>query len=138
MYVTEVLRDLSCQLQALIRRLAHTHELTPTQAHILLTLPVDGLSMSALARCLGLDASTMSRVIDKMAEQYWVQRQTSVKDRRVIQVVRTSLGHEIRRRLYDDMEQLVQELLRDLPPEREELLSQLLADLSRRLIRLRS
>lgn len=133
MYVTEVLRDLTCQLQALVRAVSHEHHLSPTQAQVLFSIPQDGIPMSSLAHRLGLDASTISRIIHKMVQQGWVARHTAAEDRRVIRVLTTEDGQRIYRQLINDMDDKVQAILVGLDADRHENLSQTLEELSWRM-----
>ncbi|MCH7939851.1 MAG: MarR family transcriptional regulator, partial [Candidatus Marinimicrobia bacterium] len=77
------------QLQALIRLVARPWRLSSTQALILFTLPLDGIPHSDLARRLGLDASTITRVVVKMQTAGLVERLRSTQDRRVFLVTPT-------------------------------------------------
>ncbi len=138
MQMTGVLRDLTCQLQALLRGVARRHQLSLTQAQVLLNLPVDGLPLSALAHRLGLDISTISRIIDNMARQKWVRRMASPVDRRVNLVVATESGRNLYRLLTEGLDTEVQALLAGLDAQRQESLGQDLEDLSWRMMQHRA
>ncbi len=138
MQMTGVLRDLTCQLQALLRGVARRHQLSLTQAQVLLNLPVDGLPLSALAHRLGLDISTISRIIDNMARQKWVRRAASPVDRRVNLVVATESGRNLYRLLTEGLDTEVQALLAGLDAQRQESLGQDLEDLSWRMMQHRA
>ncbi len=138
MQMTGVLRDLTCQLQALLRGVARRHQLSLTQAQVLLNLPVDGLPLSALAHRLGLDISTISRIIDNMARQEWVRRAASAVDRRVNLVVATESGRSLYRLLTEGLDTEVQALLAGLDARRQESLGQDLEDLSWRMMQHRA
>ena len=138
MRVSETLRDLACQLQSLIRQAAASQGLTATQAYVLFAVPVDGIALSALAHQLGLDASTISRIIDKMASRNWVKRQPQPTDRRVIHVVLTGDGQTMYRQLCDHIDHNVETLLGEVDSASQEKLSSDLEDLSWRLLRLQA
>ncbi len=138
MQMTGVLRDLTCQLQALLRGVARRHQLSLTQAQVLLNLPVDGLPLSALAHRLGLDISTNSRIIDNMARKKWVRRMASPVDRRVNLVVATESGRNLYRLLTEGLDTEVQALLAGLDAQRQESLGQDLEDLSWRMMQHRA
>ena len=137
MQVAEVIRDLACQLQAFIRNLAGAHSLSPTQAQILFTIPTDGLSMSALAKRLGLDASTMTRIIANMVLQGWVQQTPDTRDRRVTLVRLTTEGENLYRELLDELEAQLALVLKGLDADGQELLLAPLEDLAWRLMKAR-
>lgn len=135
MHIAEVLRDLTCQLQALLRIIAGRHRLSLTQAQVLFSLPTDGLPLSSLAHRLGRDASTISRIVDKMAQQGWVRRMPSPEDRRINRVVLTAAGRQLYQRLAAALEVEVRELMTGLDAARQEDLSQHLEELTWRLMR---
>ena len=58
-------------------------------------IPTDGIEMSSLARRLGIDNSTATRLIIGMENVGWVNRQTSKTDKRIIEVCLTSEGSRL-------------------------------------------
>lgn len=138
MQVAEALRGLAIQLQALIRAVARRQRLSPTQAQILLTTPVDGLPLSDLAQRLGLDASTITRVTGHMAAAGLVERRRSTTDRRVFLIAVTAKGRELRQLLQSRWEREVRALLDTLEPERKDRLGRDLEELSWLLLRHRA
>lgn len=138
MRVAEVIRVLACQLQALIRTIAGGQNLSPTQAQVIFSVPADGLSMSALARRLGLDASTMSRIIGKMAEHGWVRQKRDLSDRRVTVVRLTDSGRSLYVLLQDDLETRLESLVADLDTAGQEELLEPLESLAWRMVKARA
>ena len=138
MQITGVLRDLTCQLQALLRGVSRERHLTLTQAQILLNLPVDGLPLSSLAHRLGLDISTISRIIDNMVKRQWVQRVPVPEDRRINRVVPTAAGTRLYHQLTDGLESEVKSILSGLDASRLETLGQDLEDLTWRMMQHRT
>ena len=137
MRVAEVIRDLACQLQAFIRTLAGERNLSPTQAQVLFTITADGISMSNLARRLGLDPSTMSRIVAMMVAKGWLEQTRSSADRRVTLVALSADGAELNRQLEHDLQQRLENILGDLESEDLERLNRSLEDLAWRLIKAR-
>ncbi len=138
MHMAGILRDLACQLQALMRGVSRRHRLSLTQAQVLLNLPVDGLPLSSLAHRLGLDISTISRIADKMAQRQWVRREAAADDKRVNRVVPTKEGQALYRQLSDSLDDEVKTLLAGLDGERQESLGQHLEELTWRMLRQRT
>jgi DNA-binding MarR family transcriptional regulator len=132
---TEVLRDLACQLQALLRITAGKQHLSSTQAQILLILPVDGLPLSVLAQRLGLDPSTISRIVDKMVHKGWIRRETTPEDGRISRIIFTHQGYELYLQLTDSMDAEIQNILSEISAEQLEKLNQDLEDLAWRLLK---
>ncbi|UCD36663.1 MAG: MarR family transcriptional regulator [Fidelibacterota bacterium] len=118
-----------------MRILAHEQHLSLTQAQVMLNLPVDGLGISLLAHRLGLDVSTMSRVIAKMEEQGWVSRDRDAKDRRISRVMLTTAGNDLHQNLISAFESEVNEILTEMDTEQQEFYSQHLEELTWRMMR---
>ena len=138
MHMAGILRDLACQLQALMRGVSRRHRLSLTQAQVLLNLPVDGLPLSSLAHRLGLDISTISRIADKMAQRQWVRREVAADDKRVNRVVPTEEGQALYRQLSDSLDDEVKTLLAGLDGKRQESLGQHLEELTWRMLQQRT
>ena len=77
MNLSELLVDLTTHYNALIRSSASKVNLTTSQVFHIISLPHGGISMSKLAHRLGLDASTLTRNIQKL-EKLWHQTQAQL------------------------------------------------------------
>ena len=95
MNLPELLVDLTTHYNALIRSAASQLHLTVSQAFHLISIPHDGIPMSKLAHKLGLDASTLTRNIQKLEKLGLVERKHDSYDRRVQRVVLTKQGSEV-------------------------------------------
>ena len=95
MNLPELLVDLTTHYNALIRSAASQLRLTVSQAFHLISIPYDGIPMSKLAHKLGLDASTLTRNIQKLETLGLVKRQHDSYDKRVQKAVLTKQGLEI-------------------------------------------
>ena len=66
---------------------------TLPQCHLLLELEVIGeVSLSGLADATGLDKSTLSRTVESLVKEGFVQRNTSPDDRRGVRIILTDNG----------------------------------------------
>ena len=137
MNISEMIWDLAGQLQALIRVVAAQQGLHPSQAYILFTVPIEGISMTGLAQRLGLDVSTVSRVIDTMVRDGSVRRDRSTEDRRVSKVVLTDTGRQTYSRLSKSLDREVRLVLDTMSIEDRERLGQRLERLNWLLLRRR-
>jgi MarR family transcriptional regulator for hemolysin len=79
----------------------------------------DGLSQSALADRVGVDAATLVRTIDLLQAQGLVQRRTSARDRRVNVVVLTDESAPILSQAVDQCERLWQGVMSVLSTEEQ-------------------
>ena len=95
MNLPELLVDLTTHYNALIRSAASQLHLTVSQAFHLISIPYDGIPMSKLAHKLGLDASTLTRNIQKLENLGLVKRNHDSYDKRVQKAVLTKQGVEI-------------------------------------------
>ena len=68
MNVTEFVIDLVTQYNAIIRFSASHFNLTFSQALLILSIPFDGISMTKLAKKLGLDNSTLTRNVQGLKQ----------------------------------------------------------------------
>ena len=95
MNLPELLADLTTHYNALIRSAASQLHLTASQAFHLISIPHDGIPMFKLAHKLGLDASTLTRIIQKLENLGLVKRKHDSYDKRVQKAVLTKQGLEI-------------------------------------------
>ena len=95
MNLPELLVGLTTHYNALIRSAASQLHLTASQAFHLISIPYDGIPMSKLAHKLGLDASTLTRNIQKLENLGLVKRNHDSYDKRVQKAVLTKQGIEI-------------------------------------------
>ena len=94
MNIPELLANLTTHYNAIFRQYSSQLSLTAPQAFHLLSIPVDGISMSGLANKLGLDASTLTRNIQKLEKLEFVRRKQDRNDKRILMVYLTDKGRE--------------------------------------------
>ena len=104
MQLGELLSSLYVNLQALIKREVNLGRASFPKIIALSIIPPDGLEMSALAKKLGIDNSTATRLVIGMEKAGWVNRQTSLYDKRVNQVFLTKKGYFLQRNLEEQFE----------------------------------
>ena len=92
MNIPELLTNLTTHYNAVLRQYSSQLSLTTPQAFHLLSIPVDGISMSGLANKLGLDTSTLTRNIQKLEKMGFVRREQDKKDRRILVAYLTDKG----------------------------------------------
>ena len=92
MNIPELLTNLTTHYNAIFRQYSSRLSLTASQAFHLLSIPVDGISMSGLANKLGLDTSTLTRNIQKLEKLDLVRRKQDRNDKRILVVYLTDKG----------------------------------------------
>ena len=92
MQLGELLSSILVNLQALIKREVNLGRVSLPRVIALSIIPPDGLEMSALAKRMGIDNSTATRLVIGMEVAGWVNRQSHSDDKRVTQVLLTKKG----------------------------------------------
>ena len=100
---TELITDITIQYTALIRYTAAKFNLTTSQAFHLISIPMDGIPMSKLAHKLGLDASTLTRNIEKLEKLSLVQRERDSYDKRTVRVICTTEGFAVTKKIENEL-----------------------------------
>jgi DNA-binding MarR family transcriptional regulator len=89
---------------------------TTSQGGTLLSLPLDNtLKMNELSNIIGVDNSTMTRMIDQLVEKGLVTRRTGEKDRRQVQIGLTPEGRKLHQELAGALEKFYQDSLERIP-----------------------
>ena len=95
MQLGELLSSLLVNLQALIKKEVNLGRVSFPKIIALSIIPPDGIEMSALAKRMGIDNSTATRLIIGMEIAGWLNRQSNLSDRRVTQVFLTKKGYSL-------------------------------------------
>jgi MarR family transcriptional regulator, organic hydroperoxide resistance regulator len=92
-------------------RVAGEFGLTPPQLFALRTLdPDEPVPMRALAAALNCDSSNVTGLVDGLTAQGLVERREAQHDRRMRLLVVSPRGREVRRRLFDVMQEVPEQL----------------------------
>ena len=95
MQLGELLSSLLVNLQALIKKEINLGRASFSKMIALSIIPPDGIEMSALAKRLGIDNSTATRLVIGMEAAGWLNRQSNLYDKRVTQVFLTKKGYSL-------------------------------------------
>ncbi len=135
----ELLNELALSLNALHRRDVCGQGETLAQCFILSSVPDDVIHMSSLATKLGIDNSTLTRLIGNLERKELAFRRRDDEDRRIVNVFLTDGGRGLLSTFSERLDLLGQRILDDLPAEKregmKEVLESLLWSLSRELLR---
>lgn len=94
---------------------------------------VESMSQQELARLLGLEKSTVSRLVAGLQQRGWVERQRDPSNRRFYLLQLTPEGREVANRIGQDLRAHHEQLLGALTPHEREALAVGLAGLARAL-----
>ena len=135
----ELLNELALSLNALHRRDVCGQGETLAQCFIFSSVPDDGIHMSRLAGKLGIDNSTLTRLMDNLEKHNLAFRKKDEDDRRLVNVFLTEEGQAVMSQFEARIENLGSRILDDMPSEKRELvkgsLESLLWSLSKELLR---
>ena len=95
MQLGELLSSLLVNLQALMKREVNLDKASFPKIIALSIIPPDGLEMSALAKRMGIDNSTATRLVIGMEVAGLVYRKSNLYDKRVTQVFLTKKGYSL-------------------------------------------
>ena len=122
----EVLHALLIDLQSFFRKSIKIDGASFPQILALAVVPDDGIEMSSLSKRLGLDSSTVTRLIIGLEKKGWAVRKKQQKDNRIIKVFLTSAGEEKQSQLEDKIDKLGSLVEKGIDPfDRSELLEYL-------------
>ena len=91
----ELLSIFLIDLQSIFRKNIVVKGASFQQLLALSVIPDDGIEMSPLARKIGIDNSTATRLVIGLEKKGWTIRKTSLHDKRVIQVFLTEQGDKV-------------------------------------------
>ena len=129
MNLPELLVGLTTHYNALIRSVASQFHLTASQTFHLISIPYDGIPMFKLAHKLGLDASTLTRNIQKLENLGLVKRKHDSYDKRVQKAVLTKEGLEITEEIEEILLQMNNSIIEKLDLDTQENMCELLEKL---------
>ncbi len=115
----EILSLFLIDLNSLFRKNIKIGDASFQQLIALSIIPSAGIEMTPLAKKIGIDNSTLTRLITRLEKNGWVKREVSHNDKRVINVTLTKTGNRLQNdlekqyeKIGDRIEQLVDPLER--------------------------
>ena len=90
----ELFKEITLTLNALHRKRVCLDGQTLSQCFLLSSILDDGIDMSSLAQKLGLDNSTMSRLVGTLFKKGFIEKRNDDYDRRVTKVYLTAEGEK--------------------------------------------
>tara|TARA_Y100000816_G_scaffold2596_1_gene1552 strand:- start:392 stop:814 length:423 start_codon:yes stop_codon:yes gene_type:complete len=136
MQLGELLSSLFINLQALIKRDVNLGRASFPKIIALSIISPDGLEMSALAKKMGIDNSTATRLVIGMEIAGWVNRQQSSYDKRVTQVFLTKEGYSLQSDLEEQFSLIGKLVEKSLNPSDKVNISDSLSSLNWVLLKL--
>ena len=135
----ELLKALLLDLQSLFRFQVSNPDLTLPQILLLSTISDEGVDMSSLSKQMGVDNSTMTRLIDVLIRNGWAIKYKNKKDGRVVMVEITKKGEVLREEIDKNIDKFGYEIYNSISQEDREEVMEILTEfhwvLSKNLLR---
>ena len=120
MHYGEFISSFLIDLQRLFRLDISIKDMTYSQALAILSIPNDGIEMSELARKLGLDNSTITRLMVRLENKGWATRKQSRRDKRAIKVFLKTKGLVLQQDIEKKIESLGEKIKLEIDDEKRE------------------
>ena len=122
----ELFTSFLIDLQRIFRTKIVPKELSYSQILAILVIPDDGIEMSELAWVMGLENSTVTRLIARLETNGFVKREKSMVDKRSISVYLKNKGLTIQKHIEKKSDAIGQEIfLNDTQSQKETILENL-------------
>ena len=122
----EFLSSFLIDLQRLFRVKLSTSDLTYSQILAIISIPDSGIEMSELSSALGLDNSTVTRLVIRLEDKLWVERKKSQRDQRAVKVFLTQKGVKVQQNIEKKIDKIGEKLnLEFNEVDKEDLLNSL-------------
>ena len=102
----EILSSFFIDLQSIFRKKIKIKNASFQQIMALATIPSKGIEMTPLAKKIGIDNSTATRLIKRMEDNGWVNRVVSSHDKRVTEVRLTNAGSNMQMEIEKQCEKI--------------------------------
>ncbi len=122
----ELLKQFLIDLQSLFR--SHTKDLKITMPQVMLvsSIPTDGIDMTSLAQQIGVDNSTMTRLVSVLMKDGIVVKKKNPRDGRSMLVLLTNRGESLQYKLEVEIDKFGSDLFRKVPMEDQEEVKEIL------------
>ena len=127
MHYGELISSFLIDLQRLFRLNISIKDLTYSQTLAIISIPDDGIEMSELAWTLGLDNSTVTRLVIRLEKKNWVERKQSQRDQRAIEVFLTDKGTLIQHDIEKEIDNIGEKIKTEVEKDQNEALLQSLS-----------
>jgi len=114
------------------RRLRHLG-LSQSQWLVLIKLPDEGMTQTVLARKVGIEGSTLVRLLDRLQANGWIERRDVPGDRRAKRVVPTAKAKTLQHEVAVIAQALRERLLAGIDPEHVAIAAEVLSQLRQKL-----
>ena len=125
----ELLKQFLIDLQSLFRTSTKKLNLTLPQITILSSIPIDGIDMSTLSKRIGVDNSTLTRLIDILIKNNFVRKIKNPKDGRSFIILLTVSGEKLQFKIEQQIDQFGSKIFSKIPIEDQDEVKETLSTL---------
>ncbi len=116
----ELLKTFLLDLQSLFRANITNKNLTLAQTLLISSIPDEGIDMTSLSRQIGVENSTLTRLVDVLIKNQWVTKKQSQRDKRSYKVHLTDKGEAIQQKIEGKIDIFGEALFHEIPFEDRE------------------
>ncbi|MBT3738356.1 MAG: MarR family transcriptional regulator [Candidatus Marinimicrobia bacterium] len=125
----ELLKQFLIDLQSLFRTSTKKLNLTLPQIILLSSIPIDGIDMSTLSKRIGVDNSTLTRLIDILIKNNFVRKIKNPKDGRSFIILLTVSGEKLQFKIEQQIDQFGSKIFSKIPIEDQDEVKETLSTL---------
>ena len=125
----ELLKQFLIDLQSLFRTSTKKLNLTLPQITLLSSIPIDGIDMSTLSQRIGVDNSTLTRLIDILIKNNFVRKIKNPKDGRSFIILLTVSGEKLQFKIEHQIDQFGSKIFSKIPIEDQDEVKETLSTL---------
>ena len=125
----ELLKQFLIDLQSLFRTQTKNLNITLPQIILISSIPTDGIDMTSLSQRLGVDNSTLTRLIGVLMRNQIVIKNKNPLDGRSVIVTLTDYGEKLYSKIEVEIDQFGSDLYHKIPVEDQEEVKEILSNL---------
>ena len=122
----ELLKQFLIDLQSLFRSRTKDLKITMPQVILVSSIPTDGIDMTSLAQQIGVDNSTMTRLVGVLMKDGIAIKKKNPRDGRSMLVLLTKRGESLQYKLEVEIDKFGSDLFRKVPMEDQEEVKEIL------------
>ena len=125
----ELLKQFLIDLQSLFRTSTKKLNVTLSQITLISSIPIDGINMSTLSHRIGVDNSTLTRLIDILIRNKIVRKIRNPNDSRSFIILLTKNGEKLQYKIEQEIDRFGSKLYSKIPMEDQDEIKEVLSTL---------
>jgi len=125
----ELLKQFLIDLQSLFRISTKKLNVTLPQITLISSIPIDGINMSTLSHRIGVDNSTLTRLIDILIRNKIVRKIKNPNDSRSFIILLTKNGEKLQYKIEQEIDRFGSKIYSKIPMEEQDEIKEVLSTL---------